>query len=142
MSAADGEVHVLVGIIEDARGRILVNRRRPGTHMAGFWEFPGGKRDAGEAPWDALRRELAEELGIEVLAAAPLIELVHDDLEQRVRLDVWLIEGYAGAPRGREGQALRWVEIERLADIGLLPADVPIVEALRAQQSASRKRTS
>lgn len=126
---------MLVGILEDADGRVLVNRRRPGTHMAGFWEFPGGKRAPREARFDALKRELAEELGVKVLAASPLIELVHDYPEKRVRLDVWRVERYAGEPHGREGQAIQWVLPNALHDIGLLPADAPIIDALEGGDS-------
>ena len=110
-----GTVHVLVGLIGDAHGRWLVNRRRSGTHMAGFWEFPGGKRAAGEERYDALRRELQEELGIEVLAAEPFSELVHDYPDNRVRLDVWRIVRYRGEPQSRaflrclkQGAAAQW----------------------------------
>jgi 8-oxo-dGTP diphosphatase len=123
-------VDVLVGIIGDAEGRVLVNRRRPGTHMAGYWEFPGGKRAAGEGRFEALRRELQEELGIDVLEAVPLVELVHEYPEKRVALDVWIVKRYSGAPRSCEGQDLRWVEASALAGIGLLPADGPIIDAL------------
>jgi 8-oxo-dGTP diphosphatase len=123
-------VEVLVGIIEDAEGRILVNRRRPGTHMAGYWEFPGGKRAPGETRLDALRRELDEELGIAVLEAAPLLELRHDYPDKRVSLDVWRVRRYAGEPFAREGQELRWAASRELRSIGLLPADAPFVDAL------------
>ena len=131
---AGEEVHVLVGILEDGDGRVLVNQRRPGTHMAGFWEFPGGKRARGESRRTALERELAEELGIDVLDASPLIELSHAYPEKRVRLDVWVVARYAGEPRGLEGQPLKWVPVEELLDVGLLPADAPIVQALRARR--------
>src|SRR5690606_17279296 len=126
-------LHVLVGLITDGAGRVLVNRRRPGTHMEGFWEFPGGKAAAGETPTAALRRELDEELGIEVLEAEPFMELVHEYPDRRVTLDVWRVLRYAGEPHGRERQELRWVTVEELQHIGLLPADEPILAALRAR---------
>ena len=131
---ADEEVHVLVGILEDAEGRVLVNQRRSGTHMAGFWEFPGGKRARGEGRREALDRELAEELGIEVQDASPLLELSHSYPEKRVRLDVWFVARYAGKPEGLEGQPLKWVAVDELLDVGLLPADAPIVRALRERR--------
>jgi 8-oxo-dGTP diphosphatase len=121
-----------VGLIVDGRGRWLVNRRRPGTHMAGFWEFPGGKRTEGETRLAALRRELHEELGVDVLEAEPLLELVHNYPEKRVVLDVWRVLRYAGEPYSREGQELQWVSAAGLASLGILPADGPIVEALLA----------
>jgi 8-oxo-dGTP diphosphatase len=122
---------VLVGLIGDDAGRWLVNSRRAGTHMAGFWEFPGGKSHPGEAPLAALARELDEELGIEVLAAEPLLELVHDYPEKRVRLDVWRVLRYRGEVEAREGQLLRWVTVSEFAALPLLEADWPIVERLR-----------
>jgi len=134
--AADDEVHVLVGIIEDAEGRVLVNQRRPGTHMAGYWEFPGGKRSHGEGRREALDRELAEELGIEVQDATPLLELSHTYPEKRVRLDVWVVVRYAGEPRGLEGQPLKWVPVDELLEVGILPADAPIVHAIRERRRA------
>ncbi len=138
---------VLVGVIGDAQGRWLANRRRPGTHMAGFWEFPGGKRMAGETRRAALQRELAEELGIEVRAAEPLLEIVHEYPEKTVRLDVWRVLEYCGAPEAKEGQELRWVTVSQLEELPFLPADRPILAALAGlrpadQQSASQKCTS
>jgi 8-oxo-dGTP diphosphatase len=133
-------VHVLVGLITDGAGRWLVNRRRAGSHMAGRWEFPGGKRQPGEASIAALRRELDEELGIEVLEAAPWFELLHDYPDRSVRLDIWRVGRYGGEVAAREGQALRWVTIEELRELELLEADWPIVERLassEAQQTAS-----
>jgi 8-oxo-dGTP diphosphatase len=134
-------LHVLVGLIRDARGLWLVNQRRPGTDLAGFWEFPGGKRQPDETPLAALRRELDEELGVEVLAAKPWLELVHDYPDKRVLLDVWRVLDYRGEINAREGQALDWVEAGRLAGLPLLPADLPIVAALaRDEAELSRSR--
>jgi 8-oxo-dGTP diphosphatase len=129
---SQGRVHVLVGLIGDGHGRWLVNQRRAGTHRAGAWEFPGGKRAPGEGRGAALERELAEELGIEVLEAEPLLELVHDYPDKQVRLDVWLVRRYRGAVTAREGQPLRWVTVEELRGLALLEADGPIVDALAA----------
>jgi 8-oxo-dGTP diphosphatase len=123
---------VLVGLIADGHGRWLVNQRRAGTHMAGYWEFPGGKLASGEEPLAALRRELDEELGIEVLEAEPLIELFHDYPEKRVRLDVWRVLRHRGVVVAREGQALRWAAVDELAGLPLLAADQPIIDKLRA----------
>jgi 8-oxo-dGTP diphosphatase len=132
-------LHVLVGLIGDARSRWLVNRRRPGTDLAGFWEFPGGKRQAGETPFAALRRELDEELGIEVLAAEPWLELTHDYPDKRVLLDVWRVLDYRGEVSAREGQALDWVVAAQLAALPLLPADLPIVAALQRDGASFSK---
>lgn len=124
-------VHVLVGLIRDPAGRWLVNQRRPGTHLAGAWEFPGGKLQAGESRFDALRRELDEELGIDVVAAEPLLEIVHAYSEKTVRLDVWTVTDYRGEVTAREQQLIDWVEVHELAALPLLAADLPIIAALR-----------
>jgi 8-oxo-dGTP diphosphatase len=122
----------MVAIIRDAEGRFLIGQRPPGAHMEGAWEFPGGKKGPNETRLAALARELAEELGIVVVSAEPLIEISHAYPDRHVRLDVWVVAAYTGEPEPREGQPLRWVTVEELADTGLLPADRPIVAALRA----------
>jgi 8-oxo-dGTP diphosphatase len=132
-------LHVLVGLIRDARGRWLVSQRRLGTDLAGFWEFPGGKRQAGETPFEALRRELDEEIGIDVLTAEPRLQLEHDYPDKKVLLDVWRVLDYRGKVGAREGQALDWVAAERLAVLPLLPADLPIVSALQREHASVSK---
>jgi 8-oxo-dGTP diphosphatase len=129
--AETGEtLNVVVGLLEDPEGRVLINQRLPGKPLGGCWEFPGGKRRVSETPWEALCRELDEELGIEVLAAERFLELCHDYPERRVRLDVWRIGAYRGRPMPREGQPLAWVGPQELGHFDFLAADGPIVEAL------------
>jgi 8-oxo-dGTP diphosphatase len=123
-------LHVVAGVLTDAAGRVLIAQRPPGKHLAGGWEFPGGKRDAGETREAALRREFVEELGVEVRCARPLIRYAHDYPERRVELDVWLITAHRGEPRGLEGQAIDWCAPEGLMAHDLLPADKPVVTAL------------
>ena len=125
-------LEVVAGLIEDDQGRVLVGQRLPGTHMAGFWEFPGGKRRAKETALEALERELSEELGIQVLSATRLIVLTHRYPEQDVRLEVWRVEGYVGEPAACEDQPLAWSRPDELLDLPLLPADEPVVKTLLA----------
>ncbi|MDE0001361.1 MAG: (deoxy)nucleoside triphosphate pyrophosphohydrolase [Rhodospirillaceae bacterium] len=124
------QVEVVAGLITDASGRVLVGRRREGTHMEGYWEFPGGKRRPGEGPRGALERELREELGIVVLGAEFMAELTHCYPDRRVHLELWRVDRFDGEPSAREGQALKWVAPENLLMLPLLPADQPLVEAL------------
>jgi 8-oxo-dGTP diphosphatase len=105
--------------------------------MAGAWEFPGGKKRPNETRLAALERELAEELGIGVVAAEPFLEISHSYPDRRVWLDVWVVGDYRGEPAPREGQGLRWATVAELADTGLLEADRPIVAALRTLAEAS-----
>ena len=123
-------VEVVVGLVNDTAGRWLVNCRPLGTPLAGSWEFPGGKRQPGEAPLAALKRELDEELGIEVLEAEPVLTLVHDYSDKRVRLEVWHVRRFRGQVTAREGQPLRWVTVAECRELQLLDADWPIVERL------------
>jgi 8-oxo-dGTP diphosphatase len=126
-------IRVVVGLLADDSGQILIAQRRAGTHMAGRWEFPGGKRHTGESALDALCRELREELAVEVDAAEPLIVLEHEYPDRHVELDTWLVTAWRGRPRGCEGQQLRWVAAGDLGNADLLEADAPIVAALIAR---------
>lgn len=130
-------IRVIVGLLGDQHGNILISRRRAGTHMAGRWEFPGGKIQQGESDYDALRRELAEELAIDVSAATRFMVLEHEYADRSVRLDTWLVTAWEGEPRGCEGQALRWLAPDQLKSADLLEADEPIVDALIARFSSS-----
>jgi 8-oxo-dGTP diphosphatase len=99
--------------------------------MAGRWEFPGGKINAGETELEALRRELLEELGVKLERAERMLELSHDYPGRRVELCMWRVTVYSGEPRTLDGQALKWVEPAHLASEDLLEADRPIVQALQ-----------
>ena len=130
------EIHVIAGTLFDADGRVLIAQRPRGRHMAGRWEFPGGKLASGEDPLAGLKRELAEELGVTVRAARALIRLRHTYPDRRVLLDVWNVTEYGGEPRSLEAQALDWVKPDELPDRDLLEADRAIVTALRLPQRA------
>lgn len=124
-------MHVLAGVMLDAGGRVLLAQRPPGKHLAGAWEFPGGKREPGEAPLAALARELHEELGIVMQGAEPLIRVPWQYGERSLLLDAWVVRAWANEPASLDGQALRWVEPWH-ADISeLAPADRAILQALR-----------
>jgi 8-oxo-dGTP diphosphatase len=126
-------IDVIVGIVTNARGEVLIGRRQAGTHMAGLWEFPGGKFEADEPAPAALERELAEELGIAVISAEPLTEHHHDYPDRSVRLDVWWVLEYRGTVEACEGQALQWADVAELPAVDMLPADAPIIAAIRAR---------
>ncbi len=123
-------VHVAVAVIQDASGRVLLTRRSDGAHQGGLWEFPGGKVERGETFEQALRREIREELGIEVSAHQLLIDLTHSYPDKIVRLDVHRILQYSGKPIGLEGQPLEWVLPENLDQYAMPAADRPICAAL------------
>ena len=121
---------MVAAAIRDAQDRLLIAQRPAGKHMAGGWEFPGGKIEGGETRIEGLKRELAEEVGVELLSAHPLIRIQHAYAERDIDLDVWAVTAFEGQPRGLEGQQLRWCPAEDLSSADLIPADRPIVTAL------------
>lgn len=110
---------------------MLIAERPAGKPLAGFWEFPGGKLEAGEPAFDALKRELHEELGIRVRHAYRILRFAHLYPEREVELDVWRVTVWEGTPASQEGQHLEWVLPDDLRDWKLLPADEPIVKSLK-----------
>lgn len=123
-------IHVAVGVIEDAQGRILIARRLEHLHQGGLWEFPGGKVDKGEDVLSALRRELHEELGIHVEDTKPLITIEHDYGDKQVLLDVHRITDFQGMAHGKEGQKIRWVTRNEIKDYTFPAANRGIVNAI------------
>jgi len=124
-------IHVAAAVIRAADGRVLIAKRPLDKHQGGLWEFPGGKVEVGETVETALTRELAEELGITVTAAQPLIQVRHDYSDKQVLLDVWQVTAFDGEPHGVEGQPLAWVEPAQLPDYSFPAANRPIVAAAR-----------
>ncbi len=129
-AAHKAAIRVVAAVLYDSAQRVLLSQRPAGKTLAGLWEFPGGKLEPGESPEAALRRELYEELGIRVRSCRPLMQLQHEYPERHVELLVWTIEHFDGEARGLEGQALRWVSVQELPTVALLPADLPIIEYL------------
>lgn len=121
------EQPVAVGVVFDAEGRVLLTSRPEGKVYAGWWEFPGGKVEAGETVEAALARELEEELGIEVRASAAWREFTMDYPHARVRLLVRTVRDWGGTPEPREGQQLAWQAPGAVAVEPLLPGSIPIL---------------
>ena len=126
---------VAAGILRDDAGRVLIAQRLEDSPFNGLWEFPGGKIGDGESPEQALARELLEELGVRLGAAERFMHLEHDYPDRSVSIHFFLVSGWSNEPAGLEGQALRWVAPASLVEHDILPADLPVIEAL--QQMAS-----
>jgi mutator protein MutT len=135
--------HVVAAAVINAAGHVLIAQRPPGKHLAGRWEFPGGKLELGEARRSGLARELREELGIALLGPTrPLIRVRHTYDYGEVLIDMWVVRQYSGEPRGLEGQAVRWCSPDELESVELLPADGPIVAALRLPERLTHVSTN
>ncbi len=131
MTEALPELRVAAGLLFDSGDRVLLAQRPHGREDAGLWEFPGGKLEAGETAYQALRRELSEELGIDIRGGEPLIRVPQRQSRRLLWLEAIEVREWRGEPRGLEGQALRWVLPEDIDPAALPAADRPILACLR-----------
>jgi 8-oxo-dGTP diphosphatase len=134
-------VHVAVGVIvgrhgagAEEHGAILIAKRPDKTHQGGLWEFPGGKVEGSETLFDALKRELQEELAIDIIATEPLIKISHDYGDKVVLLDVHKVTAFSGQPQGNEGQPIKWVAPSCLHEYEFPAANRPIITAINLPQ--------
>lgn len=102
-------IHVAVGIITNSKGEVLIAKRPAHKSYPNLWEFPGGKVESNETVFVALKREFAEEIGIEIESAHPWFQLPYQYPDRTVLLDIWLITQFQGRPRGAEGQIIQWI---------------------------------
>jgi 8-oxo-dGTP diphosphatase len=124
---------VAAAALVDVDGRVLLCKRPHGKHLAGMWEFPGGKVEKGETPEACLIRELAEELGINVVKAclAPFAFTSHGYDSFHLLMPLYLCRRWGGVVQAREHEAIAWVKPNRMADYPMPPADAPLVAWLR-----------
>jgi 8-oxo-dGTP diphosphatase len=121
---------VAAAVIERADGTFLLAQRPAGKPYPGYWEFPGGKIEAGEDPRAALQRELEEELGIRVLEATPWITRIYAYTHATVRLHFFRVSAWEGEPQPLEDQAIAWQRVESPEVSPMLPANAPVLKAL------------
>ena len=127
-------INVAVGILMQANGDVLLGQRPEGKPYAGYWEFPGGKVEEGEAILDALKREFVEELGIQIISAEAWCCVEHVYPHAHVHLHFYIAKEWQGEPQSLEGQAFAWqgkVQVEPL-----LPATIPLLQDLDAVRFA------
>jgi 8-oxo-dGTP diphosphatase len=128
----DQSIHVVAALIRhpDEPDKICITQRKSGQHLENLWEFPGGKVEQGESAFHALKRELFEELGIELHSAQPFQSVRHRYPDKSILLDVWRVKSYSGQAHGRENQNCQWVSISDLQDYEFPEADIPVLKAL------------
>ena len=130
-------VEVAVGVLINPAGALLLGQRPEGKPYAGYWEFPGGKVEAGETLFEALKRELLEEIDVVIDDAQEIMVIEHDYPHAYVRLHICVVKSWRGQPHGLENQSLAWLERDDIDRIEvtqfnpILPATVPILERLK-----------
>jgi len=120
-------------------GRLLISRRAKGTHLEGFWEFPGGKQEAGEALSECLEREIREELGIEARVGEPLLTVDHEYADKRISLHVFNCTWVRGEPVAIACQEIRWVEWEEISALRFPPPDIKVIESLTKRRDREKE---
>src|SRR5690606_33282592 len=115
----------------------LIAKRPEDKHQGGLWEFPGGKVEAGETPHEALKRELKEEMDIEIKHSHPFLKIHHQYPDKAVFLDIYKVDDFDGKTKGLEGQELAWVGRENLSRYNFPAANKKIVSALHAHELLS-----
>jgi 8-oxo-dGTP diphosphatase len=125
---------VVTAAVIEHDGRLLVTQRQKGTHLEGYWEFPGGKCDPGETHETCLARELREELAVPAAVGAEILATTHDYADRRVELHFFRCR-LLGTPSPQIGQEMRWVTREELGGLHFPPADSELIELLLKNQS-------
>ncbi len=139
-NSSNDYIHVVAALIWQPHSNhsLLISKRQTGKHLEGFWEFPGGKMEAGETPLQALRRELREELGIIALEVDPCQQVLHHYPDQNILLDVWEVKSFQGSVVAREGQELKWVAVDQLVRYRFPDADLPVLETIVSSALAKK----
>jgi 8-oxo-dGTP diphosphatase len=130
---------VVAAVVRRGDGRFLLSRRLPEAHLGGLWEFPGGAVEDGETPTEALQRELAEELGIEVEVGTPVTFAFHRDTYRDVVLLFYRARVARGEPTGRQGQEVGWFTCGELARLATPPADAELVAKLAIEGGKGKR---
>jgi 8-oxo-dGTP diphosphatase len=124
-------IEIAVGIIRSQNCQIFITQRGEDSHLAGFWEFPGGKIEVGETPYQTLQREIAEEVDIHIHQAQFLDIFKHSYDDRDIIIHAYLVEEWDGVPFAKEGQPSRWIDQEDLNADEFPDANRPIIEMLK-----------
>jgi 8-oxo-dGTP diphosphatase len=122
--------HVVMGVILNLKQEVLIAQRLSHQEKGGMWEFPGGKVELNETAFQALQRELKEELGIQVIAAEPWMQIECHYPHKSLLLDTWMVKQFSGVPSGMEGQPVRWIPLAQLTQFEFPEGNRAIIEKL------------
>lgn len=123
-------VHVAVGVIK-REDKIFLTKRLAASHQGGKWEFPGGKVEESETVYQALHRELKEEVAIDTLSCTPLMQISHDYGDKKVLLDVFVVDNFTGEAKALEGQQSGWFALSEFEGLNFPAANQAIIEKLK-----------
>lgn len=124
------KISVVVGILINSYQKILIAKRPSHVSQPGLWELPGGKINSNESPYSALKRELNEEIGIEVISAEPFLKIDYDYSDYSVILEAWKILDFKGIPKGNENQIICWTDIAALSTFNFPKANQEIISKI------------
>ncbi|MFQ3203515.1 MAG: 8-oxo-dGTP diphosphatase [Pseudoalteromonas tetraodonis] len=127
-------INVAVGVIKK-NNNVFICKRADEQHQGGLWEFPGGKVEAGESVFQALKRELFEEVELTIHSSSELVTIEHDYGDKCVRLNVHVVSNFNGQAHGAEGQPSEWVSIDELDNYDFPAANVEIISAIKTKYS-------
>ena len=138
----DDYIHVVAALIwnRTRQDQFLIAQRQKGKHLEGYWEFPGGKLESKESPWQGLQRELGEEINIHPTSASPYLQVYYRYPDRNILLDTWVVENYRGEIEPREQQALKWIDVTQVDSYRFPPADLPILDAIKNNGIAGTRR--
>jgi len=123
-------VHVAVGVIQQ-ENKFFLTKRLADSHQGGKWEFPGGKVEENETVYQALYRELKEEVAIEALTCTPLMQISHDYGDKKVLLEVFVVDNFTGTAKALEGQQSAWFTLAEFSELNFPAANQAIIEKLQ-----------
>ncbi|MCX7122286.1 MAG: 8-oxo-dGTP diphosphatase MutT [Gammaproteobacteria bacterium] len=132
---SEKRLHIIIGILQNDQHEFCLAQRPAHVHLGGLWEFSGGKLEPGETPFEGLKRELAEELGIEVICAEPYLAFPYDYPTHKVYLDFWRVIEFKGKPHGHEGQPIRWVKKSDLTHYDTPEASQSLIDKLLSEST-------
>jgi len=140
-SIEEAHIHVVAAIIwkQGEARQFLIAQRQKGKHLQDYWEFPGGKLEFGESPWQALQRELEEEINIRPTSATPYMRVYYRYPDRNILLDTWVIDEYEGEVEPGEAQALLWIDASQAHLYRFPAADVPIIDAIQSSETAGTR---
>lgn len=121
----------VVAAVVTREGRYMIARRAPGKHLAGYWEFPGGKIEQGETPEESLQREIQEEFGVHAKIGEYLGDNVHDYGSKVVKLMAYTVTVEENIHQSTDHDLIEWVEFTQMGDYQLAPADIPLLDYIK-----------